>query len=50
MLCEHWWPGMGTVWETWGVGSHPATVLWLQATLHAGGLGSALDGGPEAHD
>jgi hypothetical protein len=50
MLCEHWWPGVGTVWKRWGAGNHSATVPWLQATLHAGRLGSALDGGSEAHD
>lgn len=50
MLGQHWWPGTGTLWEKWSVGHHPATVPWLQAALHAGGLGPALDGGPEAHD
>lgn len=50
MLGEHRWPGKGALWGKVECWQSPATVPWLQATLHAGGLGPALDGGSEAHD
>lgn len=44
------WLGIGKCGSCADADGHSGDVPWLQAAPDAGGLSSALDGGPEAHD